>query len=590
MQALQVILALLAMLLGSTIATGQVSPEEHAKHHPGAAASGSQPGGQSPPASGAPTGGAGGMMEGMGEMMKGMFAPPPKALYPSLIDLPDLPPEKRDEVQRAAHERMKSGTDLMAQAYDQLVKAAPTNDFAAMQEAMARLREGVARFDSGLAAHRAIADGKDPRALAMQWLKGQMNLPAPPMSMERAGPLGLSWSHLLVMGLLIAFAAAMIAMYFFKMRRAAHLLQRLTEGPRGPWGGSLRVARVFTETPGIKTFRFVDPVGGPIPFNFLPGQFLTLTIAKDGKAVRRSYTIASSPAQRDYVEITVKREDMGLVSRYLCDEVREGALLPVSAPQGYFTFTGKEAESVVLIGAGVGITPLMSVIRYLTDHAWPKDIYLLFSCRTPDQFLFREELESLQRRHPNLHVVATVTQADGIGGAGWTGAKGRITKELIARSVPDLVKRRFHLCGPPAMMDATRALLLDLGVPAGSIKSEGFGPAQKPHERQAAVEAAIAQAVGGEGRPTAETPTVLFTISSKTAPLLPDTTVLEAAEHVGVSIDSSCRVGTCGACKVKLCKGAVTMAVEDGLPPDEKSRGIILACQAKAAANIEVEA
>jgi len=549
----------------------QVTPEEHAKHHPEEAAT-TQPG--------APAGAAG-MMEGMGEMMKNMGAPPPKALYPSLMDLPDLPSEKRDEVQRAAHDRMKSGTDLMAEAFDQLVKAAPTNDFAAMQAATAMLREGMARFDSGLSAHRALSENQDPRAIAMTWFKSQMNLQPAAGEKPHDGVLGVSWFHLFVMVVLIAFAVAMIAMYFFKMRRASTLLQRLTEAPRGPWGGSLRVARVFTETPGIKTFRLVDPVGGPIPFTFLPGQFLTLTVATDGKAVKRSYTIASSPAQRDYIEITVKREDMGLVSRYLCDEGRDGALFQVSAPQGYFTFTGKEAESIVLIGAGVGITPLMSVIRYLTDHAWPKDIYLLFTCRSPALFLFREELQTLQRRHPNLHVIATVTQAEG---TEWTGSKGRITKELIAGSVPDVVKRRFHLCGPPAMMDATRAMLLELGVAAANIKSEGFGPAQKPHERQVEVAAAIAQA------PSVETPTVLFTISSKTAPLPPDTTVLEAAEHVGVSIDYSCRVGTCGACKVKLRKGAVTMAVEDGLPSDDKARGVILACQAKATEDVEVEA
>lgn len=566
--------SMLAALMVSTYTMpvgAQVTPEEHAKHHPEEAAT-TQPG--------APAGAAG-MMEGMGEMMKNMGAPPAKELHPTLIELQGLSPEKRAEVQAAAHERMQSGTTLMAEGFDRLVRAAPTDDFKGMQEAVALLREGMARFDSGLAANRALAENQDPRAIAMTWFKSQMNLQPAAGEKPHDGVFGLSWFHFLVMVVLIAFAVVMIAMYFFKMRRASTLLQRLTEAPRGPWGGSLRVARVFTETPGIKTFRLVDPVGGPIPFTFLPGQFLTLTFAKDGRTIKRSYTIASSPAQRDYIEITVKREDMGLVSRYLCDEVRDGALFQVSAPQGYFTFTGKEAESIVLIGAGVGITPLMSVIRYLTDHAWPKDIYLLFTCRTPASFLFREELENLERRHPNLRVIATVTQADE---TQWTGNKGRITKELIAGSVPDVVKRRFHLCGPPPMMDATRAMLQELGVAAANIKSEGFGPAQKPHERQAEVAAAIAQS------PSVETPTVLFTISSKTAPLPPDTTVLEAAEHVGVSIDYSCRVGTCGACKVKLRKGAVTMAVEDGLPSEDKARGIILACQAKATENVEVEA
>ena len=184
-------------------------------------------------------------MEGMGEMMKGMGGTPPKALYPALMDLPDLLPEKRDEVLRAAHERMKSGADLMAVGLDELVKAAPTNDFAVMQAATAKLREGVARFDSGLAANRAISEGKDPRALAMQWFKGEMNLRATALRMEASGPLGLTWSHLIVMALLVAFAAVMIAMYFFKMRRAAALFGRLeTDSGRPPPGSAPPLAGV----------------------------------------------------------------------------------------------------------------------------------------------------------------------------------------------------------------------------------------------------------------------------------------------------------------------------------------------------------
>lgn len=198
-------------------------------------------------------------MEGMGEMMKNMGAPPPKALYPSLMDLPDLPLEKRDEVLRAAHERMKSGADLMGEGLDQLVKVASTSDYAAMQAATAMLREGVARFDSGLAANRAIAEGKDPRALATQWFKEQMNLRTTALGVEASGPLGLTWSHLFIMLLLVGFAAVMIAMYFFKMRRAAALFGRI-EGDRGsPPPGS---APPLTGTPGPSA---PAPRGGKTP-------------------------------------------------------------------------------------------------------------------------------------------------------------------------------------------------------------------------------------------------------------------------------------------------------------------------------------
>lgn len=618
--------ALAFTLVASSFVTAQVTPEEHAKHHP-------QAQGQPPPA-GTPGSSAGssgsGMMDGMGEMMKSMGAPPPRQLYPSLIDLPDMSPERVAEVQRAAHERMQSGTALLGEGLDQLARVAATNDYATMQTATAKIREGLAKFDSGLAAHRAIAEGKNPRQVALQWFKSQMSLPNGATEEAKAGgPWGLSWSHLVAMALLIGFAAAMIAMYFFKMRRATNLLRRLTAAPAGAvaapprssrertptpimepapesvtaapaaapapggtaaaqlvppataWGGSLRVVNVFSETPAIKTFRLVNPAGGSIPFTFLPGQFLTLTVALAGKTVKRSYTIASSAAQRDYVEITVKREDMGAVSRYLHDRVAPGALLQVSAPLGYFTFAGTEADSIVLIGGGVGITPLMSIIRALTDRGWNRDIFLLYACRTTDDFVYREELEHLQRRHPNLHVVATMTRTQG---TVWMGPKGRLTKELIAESVPDLTKRRIHVCGPTPMMDAVRAALLDLGVPSGQVFTEAFGPAEKKEARQAAVQTAMVEAAG------TTTPMVTFLISGRSAPLPPDTTVLEAAEHVGVSIDNSCRAGTCGTCKVKLLKGAVTMEVQDGLPPEEKARGIILACQAKSAQNLEVEA
>jgi ferredoxin len=166
----------------------------------------------------------------------------------------------------------------------------------------------------------------------------------------------------------------------------------------------------------------------------------------------------------------------------------------------------------------------------------------------------------------------------------WKGVKGRLSKEFIAQSVPDLPKHRIHVCGPATMMDSVRAILLELGALPENIKFEGFGPAELPHERQAVVQTAMA------GASAASAPTVAFTISAKNAPLPEGTSVLEAAEHVGVPIDYSCRVGTCGVCKVRLLKGKVSMAVEDSLSPDEKARGIILACQAKAAANIEVEA
>jgi ferredoxin-NADP reductase len=570
-------------------------------------------------------------MGGQG-MMGGMMGQnPPKEQYPSLMSLPELTPQRREEILSKAHARMQEGTALLSQGLDRLAQAAGAGDNVAMQEALVLVREGLRRFESGLAAKRAVAEGQAPREIALQWFKREMNLSGPATGEEPGFRLwGMTPFHTFIMATLVVFAGVMIWMYFHKMRRATELLKRLTSGvtltdaagrstaasqettavaprdgppstsavagagagpatavsripapPRaGPWAGLLRVARIFAEATDVKTFRFTPPDGGPLPFSYLPGQFLSLTLrpeSKDGKPVRRSYTIASSPTQRDYVEITVKHIEQGVVSGYLHDRVKEGDRLEVSAPFGSFTFMGQEADSIVLLGGGVGITPLMTVIRYLTDHGWPNDIFLLYSCRTSRDFIFREELEYLQRRYANLHVVASMTRA---AGTEWMGPTGRLTKELIAQNVPNIASRRVHLCGPPPMMEALQGILAELGVPKERVRTESFTLARgKPEPERQVLETKPA--------PVA---TVTFTRSGKSAPLPPDRTVLEVAESVGVEIPNVCRMGVCGVCKTKLVSGSVTMAVQDALTPEDKANNLILACQAKSTVPISVEA
>lgn len=600
------------LLLFANDAGAQVSPEEHAKHHPGGAAS--PPGATSAPGAQSGASEMGGMMEGMGEMMRRMGAPPKKELYPELMSLPELSPEKRQQVEQQAAERMHAGTAMMAKALDALNAGTQSGDYRAMNEAMTQLREGAAQLESGIAARRALAEGRKPKEVALAWFKSQMNLPTGTAAVANE-PFGSMRFHLIVIALLAAFAATMIGMYFFKMRRAATLLQDLTGGvpsmpaataptvatttgpPSAPsipaeptaqrlnrkWSGKLRVARVFDETPDVKTFRLMNPLGGTLPFMYLPGQFLTVSIDVEGKPVKRSYTIASSPTQQDFAEITVKHEGEGVVSGFLHQRVKEGDLLDFSGPSGAFTFSGRECKCILLIGGGVGITPLMSVLRYLTDRSWSGDIFLIYGVKTPRDIIFREELEYLQRRHPNLKIVITVSRPEG---TGWTGPTGHINKELIVQSVPDVATRYVHICGPVPLMETAKTLLAELGVPPGRIKTEAFGPALgKPEPSpQPTVAEAERKAAG------VSLPTVTFTLSDKSASLPPDRPILDVADEIGVEIDNSCRVGTCGLCRVKLLSGKVTMEVEDGLEPGDKEKGIVLACQAKATANVDVEA
>ncbi len=585
-----------------------------------------------PPATIAPSGDAGcgamGCMGGSGT----------KPFYATLMDMPSLTPEARRFIETEAGKRLGSGSEAITTGQALLHHALSANDPAAMQRAIADVRLGVLQAESGAAALLAVNEGQPPRQIALTWIKGQTSVPATVGMSMNEGPWGLSWYHLTTMVFLVAFMLGAILIHYARLRRIDGLVQRLTPGatpapagnpkpvartdsgtapkPAPPsvpttsaaptqkpptteaptpakasmrWSGALRVAQIFRETPFVKTFRLMEPTEGPIPFSFLPGQFLNFSAEIDGKRIQRSYTIASSPTQRDYVEFTVKREDQGAESRYLHDNIAVGDHLDVSGPFGVFTFTGTETASIVLISGGVGITPMMCVTRYLTDRNFTGDIFFLHGARSTQNYIFREELEYLQKRHENLHVVATMESAEG---TAWSGTVGLISKEFIERAVPEISRRRVHVCGPPPMMEAVKAALAELGVPNGKIKTESFGLAKgavpAPDATLPAVPPAPSATVAA-AIPSAQAE-VQFSKSGKTGLLAPDKCVLEAAEAIGVAIDFSCRVGTCGICVVPLLDGSVTMEVEEGLPPEDKARGIILACQAKSAGNLVVDA
>ncbi len=621
--------------------------DEHASQHGG----GFAPGGQFGP-------GMGGEMGGMGGEMGGEHGGRASQFFQSLMNLPELSDDQRAQLDQAAQQRISDGATVMSRGVDLLSNP---EDPASMREGIALIRDGLDQFQSGYAVREALQQGAPPQTVAFKWFRRRLNLSIPGEEPEPHSLLGLSPFHLFSMVFLIVIATAAIRIYFLRMHRARALM--LSLAPRGvppaggagqpptpslggdsgsptsattgaaptgspqrasadatpaieqenapvqplartakpaKWSGKLKVLRVFDEAPCVRTFRMGDPGGGTLPFEYLPGQFLDLTVAIDVKPVKRSYTIASSPVERDYVEITVKREAQGVVSGYLHDKVKEGDELQISAPSGRFTFTGIEANSIVLIGGGVGITPLMSVIRYLTARGWQGEIVLLYCFREPRDFIFREELEYLQRRNPNLRVIAAATRR---GREPWIGLEGRFTKEIVSYSLPKIASYRIHLCGPPPMMEGIRGTLLELGVPKEQIKTEAFGTSQRnptlaarPATGIAAIDApsTAPQKANGTGASAvtgvSKLPTVTFTLSRKSAPMPPGKTVLGASEDVGVSIDYSCRAGTCGTCKVKLTSGKVTMEVDEGLEPEDKLQGFILACQAKATADIAVEA
>ena len=699
------------------LSAGAQTPDEHSRHHPGGVSAGgpspqqietpSGPTSAPPGEAGMSSGGAtadelirlmgrprqpdtdnpiaedktqsASPGKGMGGMMGAMMAPQGSSggcmgggcgsrdgttpIYPSLMSIPALTPESRAELDTLARKQTEEGLARLATSAESLDRARQVGDDAAMQQSVGRMHEALSELEAGIAARRVLSEGKAPRNLALDWFKREMSLASPVVRDEPRALLGLSPLHLFTMGLLTAFAFAMIAMYFFKMRRAAALFGRLepdaespppgsapplggAAGPSAPpggvappsresppptassgpsasappetgeaatrvkdglppppgapnaspgesspaaattsppvpltakWRGSLRVEAIVSETPSVKTYRLRSARDGPLPFTFVPGQFLNIAFGIGGARTNRSYSISSSPNKRGYVDLTVKREERGAVSRHIHDLIGIAHDIEAGGPVGKFTFAGNEADSIVLISAGVGITPMMSIARYLTERSWPGDIFFIYGCRAPADFIFEKALAALETRNPKLHVVVTMSKP----GPDWKGPKGRLSKELLTQVVPDLASRRVHVCGPPAMMEATKSMLTEVGVTPDRLKTEAFGAVKPP----------VADP-GTSAKPTvpATGPLVTFSKNDKVAKIRTDQTILELSEELGIGIEFSCRVGTCGVCKVKMTAGEVDMAVDDALDDEDKENGIILACQAKPKAEITVEA
>jgi ferredoxin-NADP reductase len=340
----------------------------------------------------------------------------------------------------------------------------------------------------------------------------------------------------------------------------------------------LRIAIVIPESPDVKTFRFVPVDGASLPFIHQAGQYLTLTLEIDGKRIRRSYTISSPPTRSGSLDITVKREPKGLASTFLHDRIQAGDELTVSGPGGKLTFDPRSASRLVLIGGGIGITPLMSQIRHLTDLGWTGEIQLIHSVRTPADAVFQAELAELARRHPNLKVTVTATRD---AGPDWTGERGRIDAEMIRRHVPDLSDARVHLCGPTEMAGPLTDTLVALGIPIDRIHQETFTSATRRDGEPATAVAPV------DIDPAA---TLSFARSGRTVGELRGRTVLEVAEANGVAISYDCRSGVCGQCKTRLIAGDVTMDADDALTASDRTAGQILACQARCRTDVTVDA
>jgi len=324
------------------------------------------------------------------------------------------------------------------------------------------------------------------------------------------------------------------------------------------WSGtrSFRVAAVVNEAIDSQSFYLVPVDGRPLP-RFEPGQFLTFSLPVDPrmKPLVRCYSFSDRPRE-DYYRVTIKRVlPAGSGSGYFHDRVEVGTILQAQTPQGAFFLDPTDRLPVVLVGAGIGITPIMSMIHSIIHDHGEQTAYVFGGFGNSREQPFRKQLSELDAAHDNLHVDISYSRpmpAD------------RVERDFHHRGRIDIARLRevlpsnnfqFYVCGPAGMMEDIVPALVEWGVPESHIHFEAFGPAS--------VKGVSAPQTLADTEPC----NVEFLLAHASLAWNVDCgSLLDLAESGGVSLDYGCRAGNCGQCLVKVRQGQVTHVKPPGLP------------------------
>lgn len=346
----------------------------------------------------------------------------------------------------------------------------------------------------------------------------------------------------------------------------------------------------------IITSLLLAPVGAAAVPAYRPGQHLVFRLEVDGRKILRHYSISGDPAEPGLLRVSIKREPApagrpelppGVGSGYMHDAVQVGDVLTAAGPMGQFQLDEAGERPVLLLSAGVGLTPMMSML-YRLVRASVRRVYFLHACDDGQVHAFAEEVRVLAAEREGV-VAHFRYRAPGAGdlAAGRCHSQGLIDRQLLQALLP-LDDYEVYLCGPPPFMQAAWRLLRGLGVAAGRIHYEFFGPAtvlEADRGDDAAQPARAADEQAGmaavpvptAGVSAAASPMVSFGSSGVALPWDDAcASLLELAEQAGLNPDFNCRAGLCNTCMSTLVSGAVDYFEEPlELPPQGK---MLLCC------------
>jgi ring-1,2-phenylacetyl-CoA epoxidase subunit PaaE len=336
---------------------------------------------------------------------------------------------------------------------------------------------------------------------------------------------------------------------------------------------NLKIKDIIKETDDAITIVFDKP---DKPISYKPGQFLTLMIPMNGDKLRRSYSLCSAPGIDEDLAVTVKKVVNGKVSNYLADILKKGDIVEVMQPMGTFTFEAgsNKKRDIVLIGAGSGITPLISILKSILANEPLSNVYLIYGNRNELSIIFKEQLNNLKKKYGDrLNIVHVLSQPL----SKMTLPIGRLNRSEIIKvleSFPGIsfTSAEYFLCGPDGMMDEARKALDILKVPAEKIFKESFLAAGTQESTGEVVEAAQSNEI------KIQEVTIIYQGTEYKITVPPDKTILQTALDENIDLPYSCQSGMCTACMGKCVGGKIKMDESDGLSDKEINQGFVLLC------------
>ena len=332
---------------------------------------------------------------------------------------------------------------------------------------------------------------------------------------------------------------------------------------------TLTLARRERQSHDTTVLRFLLPPGRRLEAR--PGQFLTFEWFIDGKTIHRSYSICSSPTQSAHIEIMPKRMPNGRASQFLNDRATPGLMVKARGPYGQFYFDQNKHDRIALIAGGSGITPMMSILRYIRDLCIPSPCTLIYCVRSENDLAFNAELLALAGQMNDFRYAPVVSTA----GQDWMGRSGRLRREILEEEISKPLECTYFLCGPTGFMKHARTLLEEMSVHSSQILKESFGEQVANEERRAAELKSV---------------NVTFARSALTIASSPDRTLLETAEANGIPIPFGCRQGDCHTCMTRLLQGNIHVVRDEPLEDDLQLQGFVLPCVSRPLNDVTLDA